>query len=150
MRINFFTTEKTKCWLSMDIHYQISLQWRDWALESMVTCQRLHRDLWYYYFETFSMVARLYSFHIILSVMVVKQWPLYQLDIKKKFLHRDLQEEMYMLQPPSYEVQGEKKSTNSKKQFMIWSKLHEYGLTNSILLLHTIEWDGALLVMLYL
>jgi len=53
------------------------------------------------------MVARLYSFHIILSVVVVKQWPLYQLNTKNASLHENHQEEVYMCQHPDYEVQGE-------------------------------------------
>jgi len=48
------------------------------------------------YFEIFSPTARLHSIHILLSVAVVKQWPLYQLDIKNAFLHRNLQD-VYML-----------------------------------------------------
>jgi len=56
------------------------------------------------YFGTFSTVACLYSVRIFLSVAVVKQWLLYQLNIKNVFLHENLQEEMYMLQPSSYEV----------------------------------------------
>jgi len=34
------------------------------------------------YFET-PPVTRLYSVHVLLSVAVIKQWPLYELDIKK-------------------------------------------------------------------
>ena len=34
-------------------------------------------------------------------------WPLYQLDIKKAFLHGDLAEEVYMEQPLGFVAQGE-------------------------------------------
>ena len=54
-----------------------------------------------------SLVAHLNSIHILLSIAVVKQWPLYQLNIKNAFFYGDLQEKVYMLQPHSYEVQGE-------------------------------------------
>jgi len=56
---------------------------------------------------TFFSVARLHSVHILLSVAVVKHWPLYQLDIKNAFLNGDLQE-VYMLQPPRF--RGDRKS----------------------------------------
>ena len=46
------------------------------------------------YQETFSLVARLNSVQILLSVVVSRSWPLYQLDIKNAFLHGDLKEEV--------------------------------------------------------
>nr|KYP42448.1 Retrovirus-related Pol polyprotein from transposon TNT 1-94 [Cajanus cajan] len=33
---------------------------------------------------------------------VIRHWPLHQLDIKNAFLHRELEEEIYMEQPPVY------------------------------------------------
>ena len=40
-------------------------------------------------------------------------------------------------QPPSYKVQGRwVRLVNSKKQSIVLSNLHEYDLTNSVLLLH--------------
>lgn len=42
------------------------------------------------YLETFSLVARLNSVRILLSIAVSQSWPLYQLDIKNAFLHGNL------------------------------------------------------------
>ncbi|XP_019225056.1 PREDICTED: uncharacterized protein LOC109206664 [Nicotiana attenuata] len=38
---------------------------------------------------------------------ISKNWPLHQLDIKNVFLHGDLQEEVYIEQPPDFVAQGE-------------------------------------------
>ena len=59
------------------------------------------------YFDTFSLVARLASVHLIISIVASQHWPLHQLDIKNAFLHGDLQEEVYMEQPPGFVAQVE-------------------------------------------
>nr|XP_016475021.1 PREDICTED: uncharacterized protein LOC107796733 [Nicotiana tabacum] len=38
----------------------------------------------------------------------VHHWPLYQLDIKNAFLYGDLEDEVYVEQPPGFVAQGEK------------------------------------------
>jgi len=52
---------------------------------------------------------------ILLSVVVVKQWSLYQLDIKNAFLNENLQKKVYMLQSPDYEVQGDEHGLQTQK-----------------------------------
>ena len=42
-----------------------------------------------------------------ISLVATYHWDLYQLDIKNVFLHGDLQEEVYMEQPPGFIAQGE-------------------------------------------
>ena len=59
------------------------------------------------YSDTFSPVAKLASVRLFISLAVKHNWPLYQLDIKNAFLHGDLQEEVYMEQPPGFVAQGE-------------------------------------------
>jgi hypothetical protein len=46
------------------------------------------------------------SIRIILSLVVVEDFHLEQLDVKTTFLHGDLEEEIYMQQPQGYEVKG--------------------------------------------
>ncbi|KAM6569676.1 hypothetical protein CsatB_017661 [Cannabis sativa] len=58
------------------------------------------------YCDTFSPVAKLTSIRLFLSMAATHHWPLHQLDIKNDFLHRDLEEEVYMEQPPGFVAQG--------------------------------------------
>jgi len=58
------------------------------------------------YFETFSAVAKMNSIRIMFSIAVSLSCPLFQLDVKNAFLYGDLQEEVYMEQPPCYVAQG--------------------------------------------
>ena len=49
--------------------------------------------------EIFSLVVKMTSIRNILSLVVVEYFHLEQLDVKKTFLHGDLEEEIYMQQP---------------------------------------------------
>ena len=42
------------------------------------------------------------SFRLLISLEATHGWDLHQLDIKNAFLHGDLQEEVYMEQPPGF------------------------------------------------
>ena len=54
------------------------------------------------YFDTFSLVSKLTSIRLFISLAATHGWDLHQLDIKNVFLHRDLAEEVYMEHPPGF------------------------------------------------
>jgi Reverse transcriptase (RNA-dependent DNA polymerase) len=54
------------------------------------------------YEETFSLVAKLNTIRVLLSITANLDWPLHQFDVKNAFLRGDINEEIYMDIPPEY------------------------------------------------
>ncbi|GKA67284.1 ribonuclease H-like domain-containing protein [Tanacetum coccineum] len=52
--------------------------------------------------ETFSLVVKPATIRTVLSLVVSRQWPIHQLDVKNAFLNGDLSEIVYMHQPPGF------------------------------------------------
>eukprot|EP00250_Pteridium_aquilinum_P010115 c19165_g2_i1 orf=1060-2943(+) len=54
------------------------------------------------YSETFSPVLRITSFRVLIAIAAQFRLLLHQMDVRTAFLHGDLEEEIYMQQPPGY------------------------------------------------
>ena len=59
------------------------------------------------YSDTFSPFSKMTSIWLFFSLAATHNWDFHQLDIKNVFPHGNLQEEVYMEQPPGFIAQGE-------------------------------------------
>nr|KYP36808.1 Retrovirus-related Pol polyprotein from transposon TNT 1-94 [Cajanus cajan] len=58
--------------------------------------------------ETFSPVIKLVTIRIILTLAITNHWDIQQIDVNNAFLNGHLTEDIYMEQPPGFEVSNKK------------------------------------------
>ena len=76
------------------------------------------------YHKTFAPVTKMNTVKILLSLAAIKAWSLNQFDLKNAFLHRDLEDEVYMGIPLGYEETWQKNQVGRLKKSL-------YGLKQS-------------------
>jgi Reverse transcriptase (RNA-dependent DNA polymerase) len=68
--------------------------------------------------KTFSHVSTKYSFRIIMTLVAHFDLELHQMDVKTVFLNGDIDEYIYMSQPPNYESDDSKQMVCKLKKFI--------------------------------
>ena len=59
------------------------------------------------YNETFAPIARLDMVRMVLAIVVHNKWYVHQMDVMSTFFNGYSEEEVYVKQPPGYEVDGQ-------------------------------------------
>ncbi|KAI5336037.1 hypothetical protein L3X38_026171 [Prunus dulcis] len=108
--ISYEKVAKSKIWRqAMDAEIQAIERNDTWELTKLppggktISCLHLYGVD---YAEVFAPVARLDTMRVVLSLAALKTWMVYELDVKSAFLRGELNEEVFVAQPPGYEQQG--------------------------------------------
>ncbi|MCI29822.1 pentatricopeptide repeat-containing protein, partial [Trifolium medium] len=66
--------------------------------------------------EVFTPVARLETIRLVVAIASYKDWAMHQLDVKSAFLNGPLKEEVYVKQPPGFEIKGQEEKVYKLKK----------------------------------
>jgi hypothetical protein len=83
------------------------------------------------YDEVFAPVARMEAVRLLLALAAQNGWEVHHMDVKTAFLNGELQEEVFVDQPPGFAKEGEEhKVLKLTKPCMVYIKLLVPGIRN--------------------
>ena len=91
--------------------------------KSRVVAQGFTQTFGVYYNETYAPVCHLASLRTICAIAARNDWPIHQMDVYNAYVNADLEEPIYMQQPPGYIQQSNQHVLKLKKAM--------YGLKQS-------------------
>ena len=78
------------------------------------------------YTKVYAPVARMETIRLGIIVASSKGWSVCQLDVKFSFLNGPLEEEVYVLQPPDFEVKGRKHHMYKLRKINVFLLKHKF------------------------
>ena len=72
--------------------------------------------------ETFASTTRMTTIGMVIVLAASRGWTIYQMDVKSAFLNGHLKEEVYVTQPPGFEIPNSEKQSLQVEEGIVWSK----------------------------
>ena len=88
--------------------------------KARLVAQGFHQTYGIDFFETFSPVVKPCTIRLVISIVVSSNRPIKQLDVHNAFLNGDLQEQVFMMQPPGFEDSSFPHSCLSSTEGSLW------------------------------
>ena len=103
MEVGFSSAGTIHCWLSFGVYSEVpSGMVLLSAIRVRLIANGYTQTYGVDYAKTLSPIAKIESVRILISFPANLGWPFVQLDVKNGFLHDDLEEDVYMEQPPRF------------------------------------------------
>ena len=88
--------------MKMGFHSKVSSKWHCACHKAQLVAKGFTQAYDIDYTETFSLVVRMNSIRVLLSLAINLDWSLHQLDVSKAFLYGDLTMQVFMEKPLGY------------------------------------------------
>ena len=87
--------------------YKYVLDSEKWKYKAQIVAKGFKQEHGVDYNEIFSPVVKITTLRLLLGAAVIEDLDLELLDVKTAFLHRDMEEDIYMSQPVGFTAMGE-------------------------------------------
>src|SRR4051812_27940565 len=91
------------------------------------------------YDEIFSPVVRHTSIRVVLALVAHTDMELEQMDVKTAFLHGDLEEQIYMVQPEGFSHPGQENLVCKLKKITLWAEVVSEAVVQMVRRLHDLD-----------